>query len=357
VVTKILIIRRDNIGDLVCTTPLLRALRAHYPDAYIAALVNSYNRAVVENNPDINALFFYTKLKHRVQGRGIVHAYLEHLRLLLMLRRMRFDYVILAGTGFLPRVLRIARFINPRHIIGFTEPGQRNPSGLALGIPYTLPHPLHETEDVFRLLEPLGVYGAPPAACVYPDATEAPHARARLRGGDARLLIGVHISARKPSQRWPAVRFIEFITQAHALYDARFVLFWSPGDAQNRLHPGDDVKAHEIISALQDITVSAYPTEQLPKLIAGLSVCDAVVCSDGGAMHIAAGLGKPILCFFGKSDTTRWRPWGVTHVVLQPESLNVEDVTVDEALDGLRRLFHLCEQNGVTVTPAASHIS
>ena len=34
-----LVVRRDNIGDLVCTTPLIAALRAHYPDAWIAALV------------------------------------------------------------------------------------------------------------------------------------------------------------------------------------------------------------------------------------------------------------------------------------------------------------------------------
>lgn len=43
---KILIIRRDNIGDLICTTPLFEAIRQHYPDAYLAALVNSYNALI-----------------------------------------------------------------------------------------------------------------------------------------------------------------------------------------------------------------------------------------------------------------------------------------------------------------------
>ncbi len=28
---KFLVIRRDNIGDLVCTLPLIAALRHHYP--------------------------------------------------------------------------------------------------------------------------------------------------------------------------------------------------------------------------------------------------------------------------------------------------------------------------------------
>lgn len=45
---KILIIRRDNIGDLVCTTPLFSALRQHYPNAHLAARVNSYYAEVLE---------------------------------------------------------------------------------------------------------------------------------------------------------------------------------------------------------------------------------------------------------------------------------------------------------------------
>ncbi len=65
---KILIIRRDNIGDLVCTTPAIAALRKHYPDAEIGALVNSYNSEVLRGNPDVNRVFVYHKLKHAGQS-------------------------------------------------------------------------------------------------------------------------------------------------------------------------------------------------------------------------------------------------------------------------------------------------
>ena len=81
--------------------------------------------------------------------------------------------------------------------------------------------------------------------------------------------------------------------------------------------------------------------ERLEALIAGLSVCERVICSDGGAMHIAAALGKPILCFFGNSGATRWRPWGVPHVLLQPPSLNAADVSVEQAHAGYERLLAL----------------
>ena len=74
-------------------------------------------------------------------------------------------------------------------------------------------------------------------------------------------------------------------------------------------------------------------------MIAGLAACDAIVCSDGGAMHIAAGLGKPIACFFGDSAVARWRPWGVRHIVLQAPSRKVEDISFKEAIDALSRLL------------------
>ena len=49
-----LIIRRDNIGDLVLTTPMFEALRRRYPNAYIAVLVNSYNAPAIAGNPFVD---------------------------------------------------------------------------------------------------------------------------------------------------------------------------------------------------------------------------------------------------------------------------------------------------------------
>jgi len=53
---RILVVRRDNIGDLVCTTPLIDALRARHPGAHLAALVTTYNAAVLARNPALDAV-------------------------------------------------------------------------------------------------------------------------------------------------------------------------------------------------------------------------------------------------------------------------------------------------------------
>ena len=59
---SILIIRRDNIGDLVCTTPLIAALRKRYSKASIGVLANSYNAPVLDGNSDVDDLYAYSKL-------------------------------------------------------------------------------------------------------------------------------------------------------------------------------------------------------------------------------------------------------------------------------------------------------
>ena len=100
---SILVIRRDNIGDLVCTTPALNALRRHFPKARICVLVNTYNRTVLERNPDVDAVYVYEKAKHRTAGTSLWRVYWNTLRLILKLQRERFDYVLLAGSRDFPQ--------------------------------------------------------------------------------------------------------------------------------------------------------------------------------------------------------------------------------------------------------------
>ena len=56
-------------------------------------------------------------------------------------------------------------------------------------------------------------------------------------------------------------------------------------------------------------------------------------------MHIAAALGKPILCLFGSESPQRWHPWGVPYRLLQPASHNVRDIGVDEVRQAFASLL------------------
>lgn len=338
---KFLVIRRDNIGDLVCTTPLIRALRERHPDARIDALVNSYNAPVLAHNPDLDHVFAYTKAKHRAHGETALGVHLRRMKLMWSLRREGYDCVILANGGYLPRPLRLARWVSPRSIVGFVPPQMAN-SGIDQGVPIDR-EPRHEVENIFRLLQPLGIGGTPPGLRLAPDPVQKQRAAQRLAAAPwfdaARDTVAIHISARKVPQRWPAERFVALMRHLHEQRGCQFLLFWSPGDEHNPLHPGDDGKAAAILAACKDLPVLPYATEQLEELIGGLSLCKAMVCSDGGAMHIGAALGLPIVCFFGNSDPRTWRPWGVPHEVLQQPSRDVNDISVEDAVQAFERLM------------------
>lgn len=329
---RILIIRRDNIGDLILTTPLFEALRQRFPCAYLAVLTNSYNKDAICGNPHVDDIYSYTKGKHTV-GDSVLLAYLHRLKLIWLLRRKRFDYVILPNGGFAKRAFSFAKLVRSRHIVGFFD-GERSPRGLDHPVSHEYGGSLHETEDIFRLLTPFGISGAIPSFTVVADTAVAdrlcsalpPHV---LQGGGP--LVALHISARKEKQRWPVAHFSQLAHRLHALIGAKFLLFWSPGDENNPFHPGDDGKAAKLLADMADLPVAPVNTNHLSELIAGLSICDAAVLSDGGAMHVAAGLGKPMVCFFGNSPAGRWHPWGVPYRLLQKPSRDVADISVDEA--------------------------
>ncbi|HSD54004.1 MAG TPA: glycosyltransferase family 9 protein, partial [Burkholderiales bacterium] len=200
-------------------------------------------------------------------------------------------------------------------------------------VPLAAMDDLHEVERVFRLAPVFGIEGPPPPMRLAVGERDAARVRAALaERGVVGAPIGVHLSARKPSQRWPVERFVALMRALHERHGATFMLFWSPGPADHPQHPGDDEKAGAVSEATRSLPVLSWPTRELPSLVAGIAACRAMVMSDGGAMHVAAALGKPIVCFFGRSDAMRWRPWGVAHRLLQPASLDVADIGVEEAL-------------------------
>lgn len=302
---RILVVRRENIGDLVCTTPLLRALRRQLPAARICVLATRYNRAVLENNPDIDALYSYTKAKHRFPGESLAGIYFDRLRLLWRLRRERFDWALLPG-GPHPSALRFARWAAPRRTL------VRGPEAAAAGE--------HEVEQSCHLLTAMGLSYEAPAPCVVADAQRVSRLRERLAatlGSAPRAVVGLHISARRPAQRWPAAHFAALARSLVERHGVAVALMWAPGAADDPAHPGDDGKAAEVAAACRDLPLVQVPTTTLPDLVAALALCDRVVCADGGAMHLAAGLGKPLVCLFGDSPVARWRPWGVRHELLQ----------------------------------------
>jgi len=314
---SILIVRRDNIGDLVCTTPLIEALRERHPRAWLGALVNTYNAPVLDRNPSLDAVFAYEKLKHR--SGGLLANVLHTVKTLARLRIARLDYALVPlGT---PQALKLAAALKPERLIA----GDASYSGTR-----------HEVERVFALGASLGVHGAPGPMRVYPEP--ALQARVRTQLGDGPL-AAVHISARQEIRRWPLERYAEVLKAISSRQ--KTALMWSPGPRSDPRHPGDDEAASNLMEMVRGANVVAVPTPDLATLIAAVSQVDWMLCPDGGALHIAAALGKPVVALWGDSPVQRWRPWQVPHVVVQPPSKNLADLPLLPVLDACAALARM----------------
>src|SRR5919204_638806 len=59
-----------------------------------------------------------------------------------------------------------------------------------------------------------------------------------------------------------------------------------------------------------------------------------LMCSDGGAMHVAAAMKRPAFVLFASADPDTWRPWGVPFAYVRSGS-RVADIALDTVLERL----------------------
>lgn len=337
---KILVIRRDNIGDLVCTTPALAALRQRYPKAQIGALVNSYNAEVLRGNPSLDHVFVYQKLKHAVGLANRIKALAQRIKLIVQLRRWHPGVTILAKSSVDRHGLNFARQIGAKNIIGFVPDDLNQPRRLP-DIQLKTPEftSVHEVEAVNQLLAPLGINDALGPLQVFPEANAVAKINKTLPAAAKR--IALHMSARELERRWGTDNFIALARHILATEpDSQILLFWSPGKADDPHHPGDDEAATCLIKSVRSDRLIPMPTKNLTELIASLSLCDLFIGTDGGALHLAAALNKPCIALFENlpAKLKHWYPWRVVHRLVYGADQAVASIPESAVIEALNSL-------------------
>src|SRR4051812_6677285 len=107
---RLLLIRLREIGDVVFTTPAIRALRQRFPDAYITYIVEPAAAPVVAGNPHLNSVVIS-------RGRRGVAGLLDDLALVRRVRAEHYDLVIDFHSG--PRSSLIAWLSGAPRRIGY----------------------------------------------------------------------------------------------------------------------------------------------------------------------------------------------------------------------------------------------
>lgn len=329
-VRSILVVRKDNIGDVLCATPALRALRRAFPGAFVGILVSEHCRPVLDRNPDLDEIFTYTKSKHRTDWLGLP-ALWDLSGVIRRLRARRFDLAVVLGRpssrsgGWLAYACgapwRLG-YAGPRlHPLGFFLNLARDPGAMTS----------HEVDGCLDLLATVGVPPAGRELTLLPDPEAQTTIRRRLReagcAADARPAL-IHISNRRESSRWPLASFAQTADFVQERLGLTALLSWAPGDASNPLFPGDDGKAEAVARQMRTRPI-LLPTPTLSELIAAMSLSDLILSTDGGPMHLAAALDVPQVVLFGKTGQAHWAPISEKCAILQ-RGQRVDGIAVEE---------------------------
>ncbi len=341
----IIFVRSANIGDLLCITPSIVKVKEKNPEIKVSVLANRYNYQIVEDNPYIDKIFIYDKYKHGFY-KSRVEAYLNALRLFLNIRKERHDIAIGCSAVYSKRIARMTYFTGAGKRIGYVPE-----KGSLPWLFYNVPIPqmsdgFHEVEYIFNIIKKgLGIEGEPGRLIIKVPEIEREKARSYISENfsslNNRKLVAVHISSRKPKNRWSEEKFCNLINEIKRRNDIEVVLLWSPGDERNPFHPGDDRKAEKIYKMVKD-KIIRYPTLTVKELVGILSICDYLICCDGGALHIGAALQIPTVALFGSTDYRKWYPWKTKHRLIKRGN-TVEDIDPEDVISAFEDLRKECE--------------
>lgn len=322
---KVLVIRTDErVGNVLLTTPLLRALRRGLPDAEIVLLHAASKTSLVHGLPSVDRLVPFEK-------KAFFRSPLRFWRQLRDLRAERFDLVIEAGHwhAFSLTAALLTLFLRPRASIGH----DRGPA--ADFFTHPVPPPAGEMHDVtvkLSLLRPLALPDAG-MALETPlahdrQAIAAMEGTLREMGADPARLLVVNPGARMSVRRWSPERLGAAAAEIARTHDLRAVVIWGPGE---------EALAEEVVRHVGEGAVLAPPTD-LGQLAALFSLARLVLTNDTGPMHLAVACDAPTVGIFLATDPARWGHRLPHFTALNPAALEGEGA-VDAVLQAADRLL------------------
>jgi ADP-heptose:LPS heptosyltransferase len=318
-VRRIAVFRALYLGDLLCATPALRALRQRFPEAEITLVGLPWARELVNRLPFIDYLEPFPGYP------GLIEVDHQPARTAAFFRKMRaaeFDLAIqMHGDG------RVSN--------GFVaDIGARSSLGYRCGFDRRLTHSLlydHGEHEVRRWLRLVAETGAvsDDARLEFPLTKIDQQAAERLLALDAdpeSPLIGLHPGAKDEARRWPPERFAALADLLVDQYGARIVLTGGPGERE---------LTAAVARAMRYDALDLAGKTDLGTFAATIAELDLLVTNDTGASHMACATGTRSVVLFGPSRPECWAPLDrQLHQVVDAPQI----ITQDFSLQALSRL-------------------
>ena len=289
----VLLVRFSSIGDILLTTPLIRALARRHPDAKLicvtkrsmAPLVSEHPSLaqVVSLEPDESVQHLARRLRALAPTHGLdLHASLRSLALRLLVR--------CRWSGFTKHKLARSALISTKvDLYGGLVP---------------------VAERYFQAARSLDVHpdGQPPEFFLSPAARDRVDRWLVEKGLGNRALAALAPGAAHATKRWPLPHWIAL---AQRLRSAGLVPVAVGG-------PDDRGLARQLgASGLAESAAGEFSLQETGALLAR---CRVLVSGDTGVMHMATGVGTPVVALFGPTvEQFGFFPYRAPAIVLQRE--------------------------------------
>lgn len=291
---RILLIDLLYLGDLMFATPFIRNLRQNFPEAEIDMVVNANFEGIMADNPYLDQVYAYSK------DWSIIDSW----RFARQVGTNDYDLGLNIHGNW--RTALLLKIVGPEYSVGFGTKGR----GLFLDQSLTPPEDKHMVETYLHFLRQLGL-------SVSDDSLELGSSReAEKKMEDFLVSAGINVDRRVialntggswPTKRWPADKFARLADRIQREDVGQVVFLGGPTDVE---------RVEKIRTMMETEAVSAAGETSLSELAALTSICELVVSTDSGPIHVAASVGTKTVAIFGPSDETKFRPYGEQHQVV-----------------------------------------
>jgi len=285
---SILVLKLDQIGDLVLTEPLLAQLKVRAPSARLRLVVGAERRQIAELIPECDEIF---ELPVRLSPRPRIVNLPAFFKAVKRLRDTRPEVIVTPKED--PLTVLLSWMLGAPIRIGFREGG--------LGFLLTHAVPVDPETPQFAVLAALsGLREMPEPPRLVPRDDD--HRAATKMLEEFRLPLGlpvivVHPGARLPEKQWPREAFIE--TMERMSREQPFAFLWVRDANTGNTNVNLDAR-----SWLREL-----PTLELGVFAALLSRTDLLLGNDSAPAHIAAAVGTPVVVvFLSGENPRRWGP-------------------------------------------------
>lgn len=282
---KILVIALAGIGDALIATPLLRELRANYPDAEIDALVFwAGSRELLAGNPNVNRI-------HQCNAFEVGAP--AFLKFILSLRKERYDLTLNTHPQSKLEYRVIARLIGAPVRLSHRYDNTNCLDELCCTHLTPQDYAIHSADNNLRLLSLVGKAPKLPTHQleIFPTTEETATAKATAEQHQlaSRRVLGVHVGSGKTKnlrlKRWPLENYIALIRQLTAARpDLTVLLFGGPEEREENAR---------ILTEAAHPNLVAPKTRSIREAAALMRHCEAFLSVDNAMMHFAAAMQVP----------------------------------------------------------------